>query len=105
MNKMVYKYKINGVHWLTQFQVPTGSKILKVGEQQGTIQVWVELPRSHFDVLEPLVEPAEVLFTFLCVHTGQPFPPLAAGIRREYVDTVMLLDGAEVVHVYKLTGI
>lgn len=106
MDKIVYKYELTQSVF-TDIKVHQDARVLKVGEQNGRIFVWIELPAV--DVLDrvqilPGDKCDDKILTFSCIHTGQRFPELWQDSKHEYLDTVMLHDGAIVVHVYQLIG-
>lgn len=95
MDKIIHRYELTQSVF-TDIKLPCTAVVLKVGEQRGKVFVWVEVPchRSR-----PVMQET---FTFVCEHTGNPFSETWRGYSRRYLDTVMLHDGALVVHVYRI---
>lgn len=88
--KTIFKYRLK-VDLVNpqQITVPKGSKILKVHNQDDTINLWIEATDS--------IEKEELRFAVF--NTGDPL----ASNPMKYLDTVFLFECNEVYHVYQLT--
>ena len=86
---MICKYPIM-VTWQSGAQnvmIPTPHTLLHVGEQNGVLTVWADVP-------DP--EGPPVAWTFVVVWTGQSAPPIAS----RHIGTVQCHNGL-VAHVYR----
>lgn len=86
----IYKYPIfKGT--TTWHNIPKGGKVLHANHQNGDFQIWVEVNTE---------KPSESR-RFTYVTTGEPVYP-EPGIYYRYIDTVVIREINEVVHVYEL---
>lgn len=68
--------------------MPSGAKVLSAVNQRNRLCVYAEVDHSR----------QKNMRTFACVETGGPLPKPAG--RWQFIDTVLLDDGAFVLHVY-----
>lgn len=86
--KTIWKYTIIPKHF--KHNIPSGGKVLSVGEQFGEICIWVEVdPENQTEERE-----------FKAYGTGHPIFD-ATEFKREFLGTVMLEGGALIFHVYE----
>lgn len=86
--KTIHKY-VMPLGGEAAISLPVGAEILCVKEQYGQLAMYVKLETSNV-----LTE----LRRFLIVGTGYPIP---AATRLDYIDTVMLMSGQLVLHVFE----
>jgi len=84
---VVHKYKLKDHGW-TQLMMPWNAKVLKVGNQCGSLMLWA-LVHEDSDTHEMRV--------FRSVMTGESFHPS----KEKYIDTVLFNNGGFVVHVFE----
>ena len=90
MIKRIFKYTVEvKTVGLTMIEMPKDSKIIKIAEQNEFIQVWAEVTNSHKTETVSLV----------MIETGDFLPN---AIKLEYLETVLLLQGGYVLHIYKI---
>jgi hypothetical protein len=87
----IYKYPIYDNGSSTYHSIPKGGKVLHANHQQGQVAIWAEVNTE---------KPTETrIFQYFA--TGQPVIP-EVGKYYRYIDTVVLRETNEVVHVYEI---
>jgi hypothetical protein len=90
--KIIYKFRFN--HQLEEFIMHKNAKILSVQNQMNTLCLWAEVDTSNDNETR----------SFFAYNTGQAFgyEDFKDFHHREYIGTVLLRGGYDVVHVYEL---
>lgn len=91
--KTVHKFPLD-MGRTTRVYMPPGATILSAREQRGVICVWAEVD-PHSGATEGRV--FEIFGTGHDIHEG-------LGVSREFVDTVVMMGGDLVLHVYERTS-
>jgi hypothetical protein len=84
---VVHKYKLKDHGW-TQLMIPWNAKVLKVGNQCGSLMLWAIVTEDS-DTFE--------IRAFRSIMTGESFQYGDA----KYIDTVLFNNGDSVVHVFE----
>jgi hypothetical protein len=85
----IYKYPIfDGITW---HNIPKGGKVLHANHQKGYIQIWVEVNTE---------KPNEAR-RFRYFTTGEVIHP-EPGTYYRYIDTIVIRETNDVVHVYEI---
>lgn len=91
MKKSIWKYQID-VKTNTLLKMPKGAIVLSVQNQHETICLWAQVDPNHSEIEERL---------FQVFGTGATLPEEEEFTKRIHIDTVQMLKGSLVLHVFE----